>query len=56
MSEYVTNGYLVSLLEKANGDISHPEHAEAQLYLTKFATLKEHSFGMSTRTLIWVWQ
>lgn len=40
MSDYVTNGYLVSLLEKANGDISHPEHADAQIYLRKFRDLE----------------
>jgi hypothetical protein len=40
MSEYKTNGYLVSLLEHANDNGKHPEHAEAQAYLTKFRDLE----------------
>lgn len=44
MSDYKTNGYLVSLLEKANADIKHPQHSEAQTYLAKFRALEAELF------------
>jgi hypothetical protein len=40
MSEYETNGYVVSILENAKVDLTHRDHSEAISYLTKFRDLE----------------
>ena len=44
MSNYKTNGFLVSLLEEAQGDSKHKDHAAAETYLTKFRALEDEFF------------
>ncbi|GAA5125712.1 hypothetical protein JIN84_14555 [Luteolibacter yonseiensis] len=44
MSDYTTNGYLISLLQKAASDTSHSDHSDAKAYYAKFRALEVEFF------------